>query len=147
MIKDLTVIVDGLTQKAGRYALSLTSLFDAHLTAISAVVEPAIPPAAPIPAALRSSRRRGGNATEARNIVDRIKTEGHRECLQVNSLALDRFDDAGLDKLDRMTRLFDIVIMGRLTRRIRRAQAQGRGSSSGLADPAHSALHSARPQA
>ena len=112
MIKDLAVIVDGLTQKAGRYALSLTSLFDAHLTAISAVVEPYLARSAypelryDLIAATREEMQQ-----EARNIVDSIKTEGHRECLQVNSLALDCFDDAGLDKLNRMTRLFDIVIM------------------------------------
>jgi hypothetical protein len=40
MIKDIALIVDGKSNRAGPYALSLASLLDAHLTAISAAVEP-----------------------------------------------------------------------------------------------------------
>jgi hypothetical protein len=73
MIKDLAIIVDGLTQKAGRYALSLTSLFDAHLTAISAVVELCL---------ARSACARGAQPIAemlqaARTIVDRISRLPH----------------------------------------------------------------------
>ncbi len=48
---------------------------------------------------------------EARELVAEIKTKGHQNGLQVNSLALDCFDDQGLDKLNRMTRLFDTIVM------------------------------------
>src|SRR5260370_6397392 len=44
MIKDLLVIVDGLTKKAGPYALSLASMFDAHICALSAGINSPVEP-------------------------------------------------------------------------------------------------------
>ena len=64
------------TQKAGRYALSLTSLFDAHLVAISVVVEPYLARNAyPKLRYVRIAATREEMQQEARNIVDKIKTE------------------------------------------------------------------------
>ncbi|MFI5015388.1 MAG: universal stress protein [Hyphomicrobiales bacterium] len=112
MIKDLALIIDGRTKKAGPYALSFAALLDAHLTAVSAVVGPYL--ASYAYAELRydlvqSARDEMQRAAE--EMVHKIKTDGHQEGLQVNALSLDCFEHGAFDKLNQITRLFDIVIM------------------------------------
>jgi hypothetical protein len=81
MIKDLAAIVDGLTPKAGRYAPSLTSLFDAQVTAISAVVEPYLARSAyPELRYDRIAATREEMQQEARNIVDRSTRHQGWDC-------------------------------------------------------------------
>ncbi|MFI4994818.1 MAG: universal stress protein [Hyphomicrobiales bacterium] len=112
MIKDLALIVDGRTKKAGPYALSLASLLDAHLTAISAIVERHL--ASYAYAELRYdliASAREKMQESANEVVKQLKTKGAADGLKVDSLSLDCFEDAGFEKLKEMLRIFDLIIV------------------------------------
>jgi nucleotide-binding universal stress UspA family protein len=112
MIKDIALVVDGQSQKAGPYALSLASLFDAHLTAISAVVEPQL--AAYAYAELRYdmvSSARAELRDAAYEIAKKLAAEGSAQGLKVSSLALDCFEDADFNRFKEFLRIFDLVVI------------------------------------
>ena len=112
MIKDLALVIDGRTKKAGPYALFLALLLDSHLTAVSAIVDPYLASYAYgelrydlIPSAEAEMR------SSAYELVSQLKSEGSAQGIKVNSLSLDNFEEADFDKLNEIVRLFDLVIM------------------------------------
>jgi nucleotide-binding universal stress UspA family protein len=112
MIKDLALVIDGRTAKAGPYALSLAALLDAHLTAISAAVEPQVAGYAhaelryDLIAAAREELHETANEA-ARKLASEGKTKG----LRMSSLALDCFEGGDFEKFKEMLRLFDLIVV------------------------------------
>ena len=113
MIKDLAVIIDGRSTTAGPYALSLAKLLGAHLTAMSLVVEPELPSYAYGDALIASTSEERHRA--ARDIVKKIEEGGRHEGLEISALTLEHLEKGGFDTLNRMARLFDLVIAGQGT--------------------------------
>lgn len=113
MIKDLLVIVDGLTKKAGPYALSLASMFDAHLCALSAGIN------SPVESLGYSEVRHDLSGPThqdveqaARERADKLKQLGKLEEIDVNTLSLAVMGGPPLEKLKLMTRHFDMIVIG-----------------------------------
>jgi hypothetical protein len=123
MIKDIALIVDGKSSRAGPYALSLASRLDAHLTAISAAVEPQLVSYAS--AELRydmiDSAREELRET-ANEAAKKLTVEGKASGLRMNSLSLDCFEGADFDKFKEMLRIFDLIIVEQANR----GQPEGR---------------------
>jgi nucleotide-binding universal stress UspA family protein len=113
MIRDLGVVIDGQSTTAGPYALSLAKLLRAHLTAVSAVVEPDLPSYAygdDLVAFTSAERHRA-----AHDMVEKVKKGGHQEGLEITALALENLVERSFDPLNRIVRLFDLVIAGQGT--------------------------------
>jgi nucleotide-binding universal stress UspA family protein len=112
MIKDIALVVDGRGRKAGAYALSLASLFDTHLTAIAAVLEPQLAGYAyaelryDLIVSARDELREG-----AREIAKELAAEGVAKGLKVSSLAFDCFEDSDLGEFKELLRIFDLVVI------------------------------------
>jgi nucleotide-binding universal stress UspA family protein len=113
MIKDLVVIVDGLTKKAGPYALTLASMFDAHLCVLSAGIN------YPLESLGYSEVRRDLSASAhqdveqaARERADKLKQLGKLEEIDVNTLSLSVMGGPPLEMLKLVTRHFDMIVIG-----------------------------------
>src|SRR6476659_6429709 len=112
MIKDIALIVDGTSRKAGPYALSLASLLDAHLTAIAAVVEPQL--ASYAYAELRYdliASARDELREAAHDIAKGIAAAGTAQGIKVSALSLDCFEDADFTRFKELLRIFDLVVI------------------------------------
>ena len=113
MIKDLVVIVDGLTKKAGPYALTLASMFDAHLCVLSAGIN------YPLELLGYLEVRRDLSASAhhdveqaARERADKLKQLGKLEEIDVNTLSLSVMGGPPLEMLKLVTRHFDMIVIG-----------------------------------
>ena len=125
MIKDMALIVDAGTKKAGPYALSLASLLDAHLTVVPTVIEPHL--AGYATAQLRYDliaieRKEMQKAVD--EVADMLKSKGSAEGLTVSSLSPGCFEDASFDKLNEIIRTFDLVIIEQTNTRELAARAR-----------------------
>jgi nucleotide-binding universal stress UspA family protein len=110
-IKDVLVLLDGTSQAAGPYAVSLASTLDAHLTAAAVVVDPAAgiamvdTPAMFLAKALEESR------AAARELLDTFANEAKKSQLNVETEPVEAVVGNTGDALGPLARHFDFAIV------------------------------------
>jgi nucleotide-binding universal stress UspA family protein len=117
MIKDIALIVDGKSNRAGPYGLSLAKLLDAHLTAISAPVPPQL--ASYSSAELRYDlivSEREELREVANEAARKLAAEGKASGLRTSSLSVDCFKGTDFGNFKERLRIFDLIVIKQANR-------------------------------
>jgi len=114
MIKDIIVSLGSSpNDKAGRYAVSAATAFDAHVLGVACIYDPVIPGSVMggIPPEFIESQRRESEAA-ARAAVARFEQFAKRDSLSFGTLVLSESVSGVADRIAALARRFDLAIVG-----------------------------------
>jgi nucleotide-binding universal stress UspA family protein len=114
MIKDIVVNIGlGSKDPAGLYAISMAEAFEAHVLGVAFAYEPLIPGAAMggIPPEFIESQRSEADKN-ARQATARFEQAASRAGVSAETLILNASISGAAEKLGRMGRRFDLVVLG-----------------------------------
>ncbi|MDI3468636.1 MAG: hypothetical protein OJF62_000699 [Pseudolabrys sp.] len=116
MIKDLIVslsVGDGITDKAGPYAISIAEAFEAHVLGVGFVYDPVIPGAVMggIPPEFIESQRREADAF-ARKALTQFEQAAKRAAVSYETLTANDSIGGATDRITRLARRFDLAVVG-----------------------------------
>lgn len=116
MIKDLIVslsVGDGITDKAGPYAISIAEAFEAHVLGVGFVYDPVIPGSVMggIPPEFIESQRREADAF-ARKTLTQFEQAAKRAGVSYEILTANDSIGGAADRITRLARRFDLAVVG-----------------------------------
>jgi nucleotide-binding universal stress UspA family protein len=115
MVKDIVVNLTGSTPQefAGDYAISLATLFDAHVAGVGFIYEPVIPDSVMggIPTDLIEAQREE-NAKAAKAATSRFEAAANQAGLSAELRILDASVAGAADLFGRIARRFDLAVVG-----------------------------------
>jgi nucleotide-binding universal stress UspA family protein len=116
MIKDVIVslsVGDGVTDKAGPYAVSVAEAFEAHVLGVGVVYDPVIPGAVlgGIPPEFIDSQRREADGF-ARTSLAQFEQAAKRAGVSYETLTASDSIGGAADRMTRLARRFDLAVIG-----------------------------------